>query len=832
MDPALYIAEQHLPFEEALAHDPTDVEKWLEYYAFRESEGLLQAKVFVLRRAVQHLPHSQKLWDIYTDLAISMGSETAIGLFQQALQLLPASASLRRKYLAFVLKERPHEVSQIRRAFNSSLRCLDLSEHRHIWPLYLQFADKVGGPTASLVYQKYLQYATPESLRGLEETDLTIDVIATKFVAFGDFRASAAQFDRILTSPELYATLPKSLLQLWLDYTDVLIETFKDDASVSDVDEFLENLVSRGILRFPDQMGNFYAKIAKYFSQRGSIERSRHYLEQGIKECVTVRDFALIFDTYTDIEESQISEISFQLTNEPANELLNAELELRLNFLENLLENRPVYFNDMMLRQDPNNLDEWVKKIEIHEKRGQLEKALTTYATALTNTNPLKCHSLDRKSTMASLWVRYSKIYSSKGDFNTANLIFSKAVQSQFRSAEELADIYIAWSEFLLENGREEQSTALVKEVLFSTPSETFIDFNDSKVPVQDRVHKSLKLWSFYMDLLESMIDEEDEKSYDISPITSAYDKMIELKIACPLTITNYASFLQRHGYWERSFLTYEIGLRAFMSFKVKFEIWNVYLSKIIQYERGTGSITLERIRDLFENAIEESHHVGDKQQDIAVSLVQSIFLLNSKFEEEKGSVVKSINILSQFIDWIKAAFAIPNLSKSEREALNVARVDAYLSLVLKTSTLLNDSNATRAVYEKALNDEQLTTPSLIKIAKSFIDFESGLAQFARVRSLFKYVTKLSAPRHPDMLSIWSLWENFELNNGDEFTFKDMLRHKRAIKSEFEKEEAVKESINPLGFVKATTTANGPKGDDSGGDGQVNPDAIDLDMDM
>lgn len=839
MDPALYIEEGHLPYEEALARDPTDAEKWLQYYLSREPNALFEAKVFVLLRAVHYLPRAQKLWDIYTDLVLgeessknaSVTSETVTALFQIALRLLPGSVSLWRKYLGFLVEKRPLGITEIRRSFNTALRSLNLTEHSHIWPLYLQFADEVGGPTASLVYQKYLQYATPESLRGLDKEGLTIDVIAAKFVQFGDFKASAAQFDGILTSPELYASLPKSLLQLWLEYTDMIAETFKNDAS-DEVDEFLEKLVLKGICKFPDQMGNFYAKIAKYFAGRGAIAKSRHYLEKGIKDCVTIRDFALIFDTYTDIEEGQVNDISARLEDEPSNMLLNAELEFRLNFLENFLDKRPVYLNDMMLRQDPNSLDEWVKKIEIHEKRGQLEMALTTYATALTNINPLKCHSLDRKSTLASLWIRYSKIYSTKNDLNTANLIFSKAVKSQFKSPDDLADIYIAWSELLLEIGKEDESTTLVRDVLFTAPSDIFVDYNDSKVPVQGRIHKSLKLWSFYLDLLESMIDEDDECD-DIVQVTTAYDKMIALKIASPLTITNYASFLQRHKYWERSFLTYEVGLRAFKSFKVKFEIWNVYLSKILQYNKETGSITLERIRDLFESATEESQHVGDKQQDISVSLVQSIFLLYSKFEEEKGSVTKSIKILHQLVDWIRAAFSIPNLSKSEKEALNLTKVDTYLAIVFKITALLNDTNETRITYEKALNDDQLKTSSLIKIAKNFIDFETGLGQSARVRSLFKFITKLAAPHNPDMLAVWSSWEQFELNNGDEFTFKDMLRHKRAIKSEFENEQVIKESINPLGFVKANTPANnGTTANASISNDQSNPDAIDLDMDM
>lgn len=63
---------------------------------------------------------------------------------------------------------------------------------------------------------------------------------------------------------------------------------------------------------------------------------------------------------------------------------------------------------------------------------------------------------------------------------------------------------------------------------------------------MQTRLFKSLKLWSFYVDLEESIGSVEATKA--------VYDKIMELKIANAQTIINYAQFLEENKYFEESF--------------------------------------------------------------------------------------------------------------------------------------------------------------------------------------------------------------------------------------------------------------------------------------
>lgn len=62
----------------------------------------------------------------------------------------------------------------------------------------------------------------------------------------------------------------------------------------------------------------------------------------------------------------------------------------------------------------------------------------------------------------------------------------------------------------------------------------------------QARLFKSLKLWSFYVDLEESIGTVETTKA--------VYDKILELRIANAQIIINYAAFLEENKYFEESF--------------------------------------------------------------------------------------------------------------------------------------------------------------------------------------------------------------------------------------------------------------------------------------
>ncbi|KAK3752668.1 hypothetical protein QZH41_006488 [Actinostola sp. cb2023] len=128
-------------------------------------------------------------------------------------------------------------------------------------------------------------------------------------------------------------------------------------------------------------------------------------------------------------------------------------------------------------------------------------------------------------------------------------------------------------------------------------------DYYDQGETVQKRVHKSLKLWSMYADLEESLGTFQSTKA--------VYGRILDLRIANPQIIINYALFLEEHRYFEESFKVFERGVAMFKWPNV-FDIWNTYLSKFIRrymfnlyIKRAAEIFGVTHTREIFEQAIE-----------------------------------------------------------------------------------------------------------------------------------------------------------------------------------------------------------------------------------
>ncbi|CUM46449.1 Pre-mRNA-splicing factor SYF1 [Debaryomyces fabryi] len=839
------VKEEDIPYEQELAKNPNDLSNWLRYYRFKSSASscTFRSRVFILERAVKQLPRSYKLWMLYIDIVLqemqnsnSYKSKSEIVqvnvIFERSLQLLNRAPMLWIKYLDFLVEKQPYEITLLRRKFNECLYNLPISQHHLIWPLYIRFADDVGGMTGVKVYLKYLQYATPESLQGLNneqegELGITVDDIISKLIEFGDVKEASNLFQHILQHTDKFIGLSKSPLQLWVEYIDLLVNSVSKNkrgtVNYNELDYFFEKLIKDGLQKFPDQIGKFYLKLTFYFIKRKNLFKARYYFDEGLKTCVSVKDFTMIFDSYTEFEENILSNMSEKLERLGEDSDLNNELDMRMIAFEKLINDRPHLLNDMMLRQDVNNLDEWFKKIELFKEEKNINMMLDTYAAALRTINPLKAHSFsnNKENTLPNLWVNYANVYASQNDVKTANLIFSKSVKSQFQSPDDLATLYIEWSELFVKHNDDKKAIEIIENIC--TSELVKFDYSDPSIDIHIRVRKSIKIWSFYLDLLESMI-ENNNQTDEIEKVINAYNKTIELKIATPLTIINFANFLEDWNFYERSFSVYEIGLKIFKDTKIKFEIWNIYLSKIIKHD-----VNIERIRDLFEQCLNESSIEGYK--GCPANLSKSVYLLYSQYEQSKGWITKSIKILQQGLSKLEDGYKQDSYTKTEKDTILQDKFDIYQILISKVLKL-NDSNETRKIYEQSLKDTQLPLPSLIQLAREFINFETELMEFNRVRSLFKFVCQLSNPQSPLLEPVWNTWETFELSHGTESTFKDMLRYKRKIVTEFENDVILRNSLNPMGFVKSS---EGPKVSSinmSESKEEINPDSIELDMDM
>ncbi len=174
---------------------------------------------------------------------------------------------------------------------------------------------------------------------------------------------------------------------------------------------------------------------------------------------------------------------------------------------------------------------------------------------------------IPRKATpnYHNIFVNFAKFYEQGGvtstaapDLDSARRAFEQGTKTPFRMIDELAEVWCEWAEMEIRNEwvflgatfrvvcpdsiplRNYDEAIRVMQRATSVPKNTKISYHDQvclidypissvdvflqSLPVQARLFKSLKLWSYYVDLEESIGTVETTKR--------VYDQILELRIA------------------------------------------------------------------------------------------------------------------------------------------------------------------------------------------------------------------------------------------------------------------------------------------------------------
>ncbi|KAJ3218944.1 Pre-mRNA-splicing factor SYF1 [Clydaea vesicula] len=731
-----------------------------------------QSKVFLYERAVLELPGSYKLWKQYLDLRVAAvldgpeDPETGLkkrllhpwdphwelvnNCFERSLMLCNKFPVIWLMYCKFLMHQcRP---TQTRRVFDKALMSLPITQNQRVWDLYLKFASQVGGLTAIKVWKRYLKLE-PEQTESYVAVLLEIDPPR--------YAEAARCLSELIETPAFKPKKSKSTYELWTQLCDLIIAHPDEMDVVSEtvstpIDEKLgvvskldiDKVLRCGISKFSDQVGRLWTALANYWVFKLEVEKARDVYEEGISKVTTVQDFTIVFDAYAKYAEFELSQKMENLDkireegDEEEIQNFEIDLEMEMSKFERLIKRRPFLVNDVLLRQNPHNVHHWEKRVELYLKLDEQQKAIDTYVQAVGTINPKR---VDGKLHM--LWVHFAQYYENLGDLKSARQVFEKAIVVQFRKVDELAEIWCQWAEMELRH--EEFDLALeVMGRATTIPSGKYvsqINFNDETLTPQRRLFKSLKLWSFYVDLEESIGTVESTKVI--------YDKILELKIANAQIIMNYASFLEEQNWFEESYKVYERGIELF-GYPVAFDIWTLYLNKFLQRYGGTK---LERTRELFESAIDK----------VPPKYAKPFYLMYAKLEEEHGLARHSMRIYD------RAAAAC-----SDED-----RYDVYLIYISKATQFFG-LTSTREIYEKAI--ESLPDRKAKEICLKYSELELSLGEVDRARAVFAYGSQFSDPRSD--LSYWKQWHNFEIKHGNDDTFKEMLRIRRSVQAKFNSE--------------------------------------------
>ncbi|KAK4696761.1 pre-mRNA-splicing factor SYF1, partial [Phenoliferia sp. Uapishka_3] len=552
---------------------------------------------------------------------------------------------------------------------------------------------------------------------------------------------------------------------------------------------------SEGIAVYKDQAGRLWTGLATYWIKQGEFDLARSTFEEGISTVLTLRDFTQIFDAYVEFSESYISSLMEGLADgegdEEEKEEDEKEVDEKMKEFEELMDRRPFLVNDVLLRRNPNDVQEWEKRVALHGTDDV--KVAETYTRATKTIQPRKA-----TTQFHSLYVHFAKFYETGGvagdaepDLSSARKIFEKAVQVPFKKVDELAEVWCEWAEMEVRNENYDEAIRVMQRAT-QVPKKSGVSFHDEVCPSpllfhsfanptptsnrdlqslspQARLFKSLKLWSFYVDLEESIGSVETTKV--------VYDKIFELKIANAQIVINFANFLEENQYWEESFKVYERGVDLF-TYPIAFEIWNTYLTKFM---KRYGGDKLERARDLFEQALE----------NCPPKFAKPLFLLYGQLEEEHGLAKRAMSVYD------RATTAVENADRMEMFTFYIAKATANFGLP-----------ATRPIYERAI--ESLPDKQTAEMCLRFAALERKLGEIDRARAIFAHASQFCDPRsNPDF---WTTWNSFEIETGSEDTFREFLRIKRAVQSAFNTESsylAAKAAAVHAGGASAEEAVNG-----------------------
>lgn len=175
---------------------------------------------------------------------------------------------------------------------------------------------------------------------------------------------AAVKLVSIVNDTKFKSARGKSHYQLWTQLCELVVEHCEHIKSLQ-----VEPIIRSGIKRFTDQVGLLYCRLAMYWIKMGQTEKARDIFEEGVTTIMTVRDFTAIFDAYAEFEEEMITtKMEMAAEREEAGEKDEEEdldLDLRLLRFERLMDRRPFLVNDVLLRQNPNNVLEWQQRAQL-----------------------------------------------------------------------------------------------------------------------------------------------------------------------------------------------------------------------------------------------------------------------------------------------------------------------------------------------------------------------------------------------------------------------------------------------------------------------------------
>ena len=740
---------------------------WDTLSSSKEAPFSIRKKIYLV--SLHYLPGSYKLWYNYLKEEREYAKanynipnkyyDEVNKLHEQALIYMMKMPKIWIDFIQFMFEQ--NLITKTKTIFNKALQAIPITQHKKLWDIYIPYIESLSNchKTKIEIFKRYIKF-NPD--------------YKEKFINFligiKEFNTAIYYIIEILNDENFYSKENKSQYYYWIILCQI-INNYPEyiDLSICNKELNVDRVIRHGIKKYSDEVGNLWVTLANYYIKIGLIEKAREIFEEALEKILTVRDFSLVFNSYLNFEQEMMkynifnSEISVdnnlelsckngeneenKLTELELNELENAMNELKFeeikyekieedeniqkgdtennsnikkfNFIRvnNLLQRRPFLLNSTILRRNPNNVNEWLKRIELMKEKNDVNQIKKLYEECL---NTIRINEAYGK--LSEIYISYANFYEENNNIKKANEIYFKGCNLNYKKTEENVTMWCLWCEMNIRQKKYKDAYSIIKYICTNNTNKYY------------KYNKNIKLWSLYIDL-EINMNKNNEKQ-----VIYIYNKMIEFKIANIETIFNFIIYLEKIKYYEKIYNIYEQSIELF-TWPNAYDICLCYLVDFINHYKNEKS---EIFRDIIKNIIVLSGHL------------KIFYYIYAFYEEKYGLYNHCIDILKE------ASQNVKDDEKPEIHSVIIAKSAKYFGI-----------GKVRLAFDDAMNN--LDKSFVLEIGLKYISIEIKLKEINRARGIFKYLGKLFNPDNKEYKEeFWEMWDNFEKLYGDTVTYQEM----------------------------------------------------------
>jgi len=434
---------------------------WLDYARFLIDQKIITKTRHIFDRALMSLPVTQheKIWEKYLDWVITLPStQTAICVYNRYIKLNP---DIREDFIEYLI--------DIKRYDEVVMHTIDLLDDE----LFFSKKNKTKFDYWMLICDIISKY--PEKVKHLDCENIIrhglnkyTDEVGRLWVSLCNFYIRQGLFDKardIFEEGLSKISTARDFSLIFNAYLKFEEEVFKNVLELENEEEDLENN------EYEDGLEKL---LENSFSQLGLNN-----------EVIKIKDInkstkgdETIVDIYSETKKSNKgnNKISnnkkkdlFDLTKTSEKDTLKYDINLKFFKISNLIERRPFLLSDALIRQNPNNIKEWLKRIKLCKDDKDL--IITTYEKAIKTVNPSKAF-----GKAEQLYIEFGKFYESINNLEKANQTFHRATELHFKSLDSIATVWCEWSEMHLRCGNHFDAYYIAKRGCTNTNKRFFGD--------------------------------------------------------------------------------------------------------------------------------------------------------------------------------------------------------------------------------------------------------------------------------------------------------------------------------------------------------------------